>query len=117
MPRGGYRPGGGGTLGNQNARKKPKPVPSLTQAMVEIAEKVAPVSDVDMLPLDWMLKVIRDKDTEALRRDRMAIAAAPYLHPKVDVAGKKEQKNAAAKVAETGKFAPAAPPKLVINNR
>ena len=34
-----------------------------------------------MLPLDYMLMVIRDKTATQTRRDRMAIAAAPYCHP------------------------------------
>ncbi|NMF98397.1 hypothetical protein GPA27_13480 [Aromatoleum toluolicum] len=43
---------------------------------------------------------------------RAAIAAVQYTHPKVGEGGKKEQRQAdAQKVA--GRFAPAAPPKLV----
>jgi hypothetical protein len=30
-----------------------------------------------------MLSVMRDANTDAKRRDAMAMAAAPYLHPKV----------------------------------
>jgi hypothetical protein len=36
-----------------------------------------------ILPLDYMLSVMRDANTDAKRRDAMAMAAAPYLHPKV----------------------------------
>ena len=68
-------------------------------------------------PLDYMLAVMNDPSADAARRDRMAVAAAPYLHPKVAEAGKKQQRSAAAKTAGAGRFAPAAPPKLVVSNR
>lgn len=64
-----------------------------------------------------MLSVMNDPGADQGRRDRMAVAAAPYLHPKIAEGGKKEQKNSAAKTAGAGKFAPSAPPKLVVNNR
>jgi hypothetical protein len=35
------------------------------------------------VPLDFMLAVMRDPDADYKRRDAMAIAAAPYLHPKL----------------------------------
>ena len=35
------------------------------------------------MPLDYMLSVMRDSTADAKRRDAMAIAAAPYLHPKL----------------------------------
>jgi hypothetical protein len=33
-------------------------------------------------PLDYMLEVMRDENAESERRDEMAKAAAPYLHPR-----------------------------------
>jgi hypothetical protein len=36
------------------------------------------------LPLDYMLSVMRDPAADQKRRDAMAMAAAPYLHPKVN---------------------------------
>lgn len=38
-----------------------------------------------ILPLDYALKILRDPDEKISdeRRDRLAIAAMPYLHPKV----------------------------------
>jgi hypothetical protein len=36
-----------------------------------------------ILPLDYMLSVMRDDKVESKRRDAMAMAAAPYLHPKL----------------------------------
>jgi len=36
-----------------------------------------------ILPLDYMLGVMRDPGADDKRRDAMAMAAAPYLHPKL----------------------------------
>jgi hypothetical protein len=36
-----------------------------------------------ILPLDYMLAVMRDPAADHRRRDAMAMAAAPYLHPKL----------------------------------
>ncbi|RFC66583.1 hypothetical protein DYI37_03195 [Fulvimarina endophytica] len=36
-----------------------------------------------MTPLEYMLKVMRSEAADGERRDRMAIAAAPYVHPKL----------------------------------
>jgi hypothetical protein len=35
------------------------------------------------LPLDYMLRVMRDPNASARRRDEMARAAAPYLHSRL----------------------------------
>jgi hypothetical protein len=35
-----------------------------------------------IMPLDYMLSVMRDANADPKRRDAMAMAAAPYLHPK-----------------------------------
>ncbi len=52
------------------------------------------VVDGEALPLDYMLAVMRDNSVDIARRDRMAVAAAPYLHAKpseTGALGKKEQ--------------------------
>ena len=36
-----------------------------------------------ILPLDYMLSVMRDANADQKRRDAMAMAAAPYLHSKL----------------------------------
>jgi hypothetical protein len=36
-----------------------------------------------ILPLHYMLAVMRDPDADGKRRDAMAMAAASYLHPKL----------------------------------
>lgn len=68
-------------------------------------------------PLEYMLNVMNDPSVDGGRRDRMAVAAAVYLHSKQGEKGVKANRNAAAKIAGTGKFAPSAPPRLVSNNR
>jgi hypothetical protein len=37
-----------------------------------------------ILPLDYMLSVMRDANADQKRRDAMATAAAPFLHPKLN---------------------------------
>lgn len=71
-------------------------------------------------PLEYMLAVMNDPSAGPNRRDRMAIAAAPFVHAKqADGAlGKKEQQQAEAEaLAGTSRFATPAPPKLVVDNR
>jgi len=36
-----------------------------------------------LTPLEYMLAVLRDESVEPDRRDRMAAAAAPYIHPRL----------------------------------
>ena len=36
-----------------------------------------------LTPLEYMLNVLRDETVEPERRDEMAKAAAPYLHPRL----------------------------------
>jgi hypothetical protein len=57
-----------------------------------------------MTPLDYMLTVMQDEAADPLRRDRMAIAAAGYVHAKPgDVAkGKKKAAEEAAQTAGHG---------------
>lgn len=74
---------------------------------------VPPVIPDGKKPLDYMLKVMNDPTADEFRRDKMAVAAAPYMHIKKGEGGKKDEQGAAAKRAAGGKFAPAAPPKLV----
>lgn len=68
-------------------------------------------------PLEYMLTVMNDPRVDGGRRDRMAVAAAVYLHSKQGEKGVKANRSAAAKTAGAGRFAPSAPPRLVSNNR
>lgn len=36
-----------------------------------------------LTPLEYMLAVMRDESVDPERRDRMATAAAPYIHPRL----------------------------------
>jgi hypothetical protein len=47
------------------------------------AEARAAAEATGILPLEYMLSVMRDGHSDPKRRDAMAMAAAPYLHPKV----------------------------------
>lgn len=65
-----------------------------------------------------MLKVMNNDEADQNRRDRMAIAAAPFVHPRMsdNRFGKGDEKAAAAEEASAGKFASPAPPKLIVDN-
>jgi phage terminase small subunit len=72
------------------------------------------LEEVERTPLEYMLKVMNDTTADAARRDRMAIAAAPFVHGKIPEGGKKDARNEAANDAVGGKFKPGAPPKLAV---
>jgi hypothetical protein len=58
-----------------------------------------------MTPLAYLLMVINDPTVDSDRRDRLAIAAAPYCHPKLmerHTVGKKDQRAEAAEQAGMG---------------
>jgi hypothetical protein len=46
-------------------------------------EARAAAAATGILPLDYMLGVMRDIAADCKRRDAMAMAAAPYLHPRL----------------------------------
>ncbi len=86
MPRGGFRPGSG----LHKVVREPKVAKDIRCA----------AKSAGMTPLEYMLAVINDETAEEVRRDRMAIAAAPFIHPKADAAvGKKEAANIHAQTA------------------
>ena len=108
MPRGGARVGAG---------RKPKKI-ELAPAGVEFSPDADGQVDEGVkgdrkLRLDYMLDLINDQTVDDFRRDRLAVAAAPYCHPKMGEGGKKDEKARKAKEVLGGKFAPAAPPRLV----
>jgi hypothetical protein len=65
---GGVRNGAGRKRGVRNKKTK------------ELLEAVAASG---IIPLDYMLAVMRDETAPDERRDAMAIAAAPYCHPRL----------------------------------
>lgn len=89
MGRGGFRRGSGRRLGSRNK----------IRAEIEIKAMGAA-----MTPLTYMLTVMADETADDARRDRMAIAAAQYCHPrKADrPVGKKVLAQEAAKAAGQG---------------
>jgi hypothetical protein len=68
MPPGGRRPGAGRPKGSKAKRHKVV----LDEAMLS-----------GLMPVDWMLAVLRDPQVEERRRDRMAEVLAPFLHPRL----------------------------------
>ena len=69
MARGGAREGAGRKKGGHN---------KLTEEAVQKAK------DGGELPLDFMLRVMRDPQEDQARRLDAAKAAAPYVHPKLN---------------------------------
>ena len=58
-----------------------------------------------MLPLDYLLTIINDPNADSDRKDRLAIAAAPYCHPRLverERIGKKDMQEKAAENAGAG---------------
>lgn len=88
-----------------NSGPKPKPPP-----LIQNARKYDD-------PLKFLMDVLNDAEVDARLRVRAAVAAAQYKHKKRSDGGKKEDTEAAAKKAESGKFSPSTAPKLVVNNK
>lgn len=66
-------------------------------------------------PLDFLQSIINETRLKLAVRMQAAALAVAYKHAKPAPIGKKEAKQDAAK--KVSRFAPAAPPKLVVNNR
>jgi hypothetical protein len=108
MAHGGARPGSGPAKGTKYR-------PRGTKAQ---ADAVGSVKPGQLTPLEYMLGVVNDESADEARRDRMAQAAAPYVHAKPgdQPKGKKEERQEAAEQA-AGRFAVPSGPKLVVSNR
>ena len=94
MPRGGARVGAGRPKkGEQRAPKVER------SAAVEpgppVIQQSAQAGTVARTPLDYMLSVMNDPTADLGRRDRLAVAAAPYLHGKAVDSGKKQERQKA----------------------
>lgn len=131
MPRGGARPGAG------RPRKPAAEKPAKTKAAPKAGfsedgkkaddapagwpfgtEQVADEAEAqpylsDLMPLDFLLAVMRNGEESKSLRLQAATLAAPYCHAKKGEGGKKDEKADRAKKAATGRFASATPPKLV----
>ena len=109
MARGGFRPGAGRPPGSKKLKAGAAPV----DVVAPPREPAGPKKN----PLEYMLSVMNDPTVSEERRDRLAIAAAPFVHPRAGAAGKKDERAERAKAVGTGKFAPPPAPKLVVNNK
>ena len=93
MPRGGKRP---------NAGRKKRDLRKIVEVSpAVVAVKGPPVGGLttEDMPLDYMLRVMRDRTAEWKRRDEMAKAAAPFCHEKLSpkpAGGKKAAEEEAA---------------------
>lgn len=102
-----------------------KPTESEKQQMMKLAAELTKTYESggenegkpveELLPLEFMLKLMNDPGEDKEMRARMAQAAAPYCHARIaEGKGKKDEKTDRAKKAGAGKFAAGAPPlKLV----
>ncbi|MCB2181422.1 MAG: hypothetical protein KQH63_05320 [Desulfobulbaceae bacterium] len=101
------------TISCANTRKQ-----KTKEAKQEQAKKIHSVPNSieaeNLAPLTYMLKVMNDPNEPDDRRDRMAIAAAKYVHCRAKgTRGKKDDLQEAAKKASTGRFSAGKPPKVV----
>jgi len=84
----------------------------MNQLSVELAEELSdksipalPEVLEELAPLQHMLRIMNDPKEDPVVRRQMAIAAAPYIHPRAGESGKKEIKEDKASTASKGKFA------------
>ena len=83
MPSGGKREGAGRPCGRGGKREGAgRPRGSLQKR-----HKVVVADPTALMPVEWMLAVLRDPEAEQSRRDEMAKQAAPYLHPRLNAVG------------------------------
>jgi hypothetical protein len=80
-------------------------------------EKAQAVSGEPLDPLPTLELVALGHLEVSAQQMKALLALLPYTNMKKGEGGKKDAKGEAAKKAGAGKFAPAAPPKLVVNNR
>ena len=125
MPSGGARKGAGGPRLTPEMAAVKKLNRIATKAAVEIIAKtqaagVLSAENSTLTPLEYMMALIRNPLVDEARRDKLAIAAAPYFHKKLDgggIKGKKDAQNEAAKDAAIGKFRSGQAPRLTaVNN-
>ena len=107
MPRGGARLGAGRPRRDSGVSAVPSE--NSNQNQLEAGSE-------GLSPLEYMLAVMRDPGVDDGRRDKMAIAAAPYVHGRAgeQALGKKEQQEERAKEAARGRFASRPPPTFTV---
>jgi hypothetical protein len=108
---GGYRPGAGRPKGSKSAKSAhtTPPKPSAHPRRTGVKGFITPPTNLpfDETPLGYMLRTMNDPDVDPVRRDRMAIAAAPFMHPRMyeNRIPKKEALRAEAEKAADGIWA------------
>lgn len=110
MARGGARPGAGRPKSSR-AVKEPAKKEARKQARDDAQDSGFMTGGKVLSPLEYMLAVMNSDEVDDGRRDRMAVAAAPFVHTKMGEGGKKEQKAEAAKEVAS-RFGRSTPPKL-----
>jgi hypothetical protein len=111
MARGGYRPGSCRKAGTKGIKKGTgaKKTGDAADSLTPDEKKDADAQELS--PLEYMLKIMNDPNADKNRRDRMAQAAAPFVHArKGEGSGKKDEKDSKAKAAAKGRFATSEPP-------
>lgn len=68
-------------------------------------------------PLEFLKAVWTGAIDATALQIRAATAALPFLHRKLGEGGKKDEASEASKKASKGKYAPSAPPRLVVDNK
>lgn len=79
----------------------PSPQPLPPDAEVEVG---------NLTPLEYALRVMNDPREPKERRDRLCVAAMPFVHTKKGESGKREAAAEKAEKVSTGKFASAPAP-------
>ena len=103
MARGGYRPGSGPAKGTKYSPRGTRASAKKGKIPDDIVESAAAAN---LTPLEYMLKVMNDPDEDKDLRARMAVSAAPYMHPrKGEGVGKKDEKAERAKAVGGGMYA------------
>jgi hypothetical protein len=110
MARGGYRPGAGRKKGSKTKAGVDK---RNSDGIPPGVKDAAKAENLD--PLTYMLKVMNDPTADSERRDRLAIAAAPFVHArKGEGKGKKDEREEKARAAGSGRFGTGTPPVRVV---
>jgi hypothetical protein len=84
VPRGGRRVGAGRKKGTPNKRRR-----TVVEAHAEVAILAAAKPDT-VTPLSHMMAVLNDPGSPPSRKDAAAAAAAPYMHPKLNLSATSE---------------------------
>ena len=97
---GGFRPGAGRPRGSRDVKPRKRTIRSPGE---RFQSTPSPVDGGHALkPLDYMLAVMNDPKADPVRRDRMAMAAAPYCHRRAVALGKRKQAEEEATTAGAG---------------